>query len=93
MIWYDISMAKKSEEFKIRISNPHEVVWEGTATALSSENSQGKFDVLSQHANFITIIKEKPITLRFADGTTKEYKFPRAVIYNRNNQVFVHTQI
>ena len=63
MIWYDISMAKKSEEFKIRISNPHEVVWEGTATALSSENSQGKFDVLSQHANFITIIKEKPITL------------------------------
>lgn len=86
-------MAKKSEEFKIRISNPGEVVWEGNVTALSSENSQGKFDVLSQHANFITIIKDKPITLRFCDGSTKDYNFPRAVIYNRNNQVFIHTQI
>ena len=86
-------MAKKPEEFKIRISNPHEVVWEGTAVALSSENAQGKFDVLSQHANFITIIKGKPITLHFADGSSKDYKFSRAVIYNRNNQVFVHTQI
>jgi len=83
----------KNDEFKIRISNPHEVVWEGTAVSLTSENSQGVFDVLSQHANFITIIKNKPIVLRFMDGTTKQYDFQRAVIYNRNNQIFVHTQI
>jgi len=83
----------KNKEFKIRISNPHEVVWEGKVVALTSENTQGKFDVLAEHANFITIIKDKPIRLLFVDGTTKDYSFPRAVIYNRNNQVFVHTQI
>lgn len=76
----------------VRISNPQRVIWEGEAEWVSSENTQGPFDVLPMHANFITIISNNEIRVK-----TKEkilaYTYPQSILYAHNNKVSVYTNI
>lgn len=66
------------------------VVWEGRALAVSSVNSLGSFDILPQHANFITFIKNKPIDLKKEDGTKQTFALNQAVIYVHNDAVSIY---
>ncbi|MBI4136563.1 hypothetical protein HY469_00715 [Candidatus Roizmanbacteria bacterium] len=70
----------------VTISTPEKVVWHGKADSVSSVNTQGKFDILSQHANFITIIENKPIVVRFGKRE-HQFDFKRCVIFNQNDYV------
>ena len=76
----------------VRINSPEKLIWEGKAEAISSENFQGKFDILPQHANFITMIENKPIKIT-TPTEVFDYNFPNAVIYIHNNLVMVYTNI
>jgi F0F1-type ATP synthase epsilon subunit len=77
---------------KVIISSPDKIIWEGPADSVSSVNSQGPFDILPMHSNFISIIEGKPITVK--TGTqAKEYSFPRSVIYTHNNTVKIYTNL
>lgn len=80
---------KISDRINIKITSPKEVVWEGSAIAISSVNSEGPFDVLPGHANFITLIKDKPIIIH-KKGVDKKFKFKRAVLYNRNDKIVIY---
>jgi len=46
-------------------------VFEGNAVTLSSYNQKGKFDVLTEHANFITLIQQEIIIIK-PDGSQKK---------------------
>jgi len=63
-----------------------EVFFEGEAESVSSENQLGKFDVLPQHANFISLIFNEVIIV-----TPKKekfvYHFEKGVLTVRKNEV------
>jgi len=58
----------------------------GKATAVSSQNSLGKFDILPEHTNFITLIFDN-LTIYTADKKMLNYQFERGVLEVSENQV------
>jgi F0F1-type ATP synthase epsilon subunit len=76
----------------VRILSPEKLVWEGKAHALSSINSQGPFDILPHHANFISLVENQTIKIHTPDGK-QEFKFEHAVIYTHNNNVQIYTNM
>ncbi len=77
----------------VRISKATQLVWEGMAAAVSSKNSQGPFDVLPMHTNFITLIQGHPIVVTGLDGSKQEYQFKQTVLYNKDNEVKIFADI
>jgi F0F1-type ATP synthase epsilon subunit len=77
------------ETIEVKIVTPQETLYDGKAIAISSRNSQGSFDLLAEHANFITIIDKQPITVYKPDHTTVVFSFLQAVVYLENNKVTV----
>ena len=74
----------------VAINSPEKVIWEGRALSVTSANSKGTFDVLPHHANFITIIENKPIIIQ--TGTRAlTYTFPICLMYARDNYVYAYT--
>jgi len=89
--------SSKSNERKVkldvRISNPQHTIWMGEAKSISSQNSQGDFDILPKHANFITIIKKKPIVVRTMDGKVTKYDFDIAIIYAHDDDIRIYSNV
>jgi F0F1-type ATP synthase epsilon subunit len=81
-----------SDLIHVRINSPQKIIWEGDAEWVSSENSQGPFDILPMHANFVSIIENKDIKVKTANGV-ETYTFPRSVIYAHSNQVKIFTNL
>lgn len=79
----------------VKIISPKETIFDGEALSVSSINSLGPFDVLAQHANFITIIEGVPIVIKTPDKNKEPltFNFPIAIIYNINNKVGIYTDI
>lgn len=63
----------------LKIITRQGVVFDGEVESLSSKNAQGAFDVLKQHAQFISIIKEK-IIIRLGGGKVQEVPIDNAVM-------------
>jgi len=55
----------------------------------------GNFDILPQHANFITLVENSPILVRPATAGQKPqtFKFPLAIIVTMENKVNIYTYI
>lgn len=77
----------------VRIISPKEDLFNGTALSVSSVNSSGKFDILPQHANFITLVQNSPIVIKTAEGKDISYNFPLAIIHTTNNEVHIYTDL
>ena len=83
---------KKESKLNIQVAGPEKVLWEGAAFAVSSKNSQGKFDILPRHASFLTIVEDQPIKISNQQRKVlAEFRFKRALIYNRDNRVSIYT--
>lgn len=81
------------ELLKVRIVTPRAIVFEGQALSVSSTNSKGKFDILPEHANFLTIIENSPITIRVVRKKPLTFRFPIAIVYTSKNMVNIYTEI
>ncbi len=81
------------EMLSVRIITPKAVVYEGQALSVSSTNSAGKFDILPEHANFITIVEHSPITIRMEKKRRLTFNFPIAIISNVKNRVNIYTDM
>lgn len=76
------------------ITSSDEVVWQGQAESLSAENSSGKFDVLPEHANFVTIINPNtPIVIRTVDKNALVFTYKDAVLAVKGGRVDVYVNI
>lgn len=75
----------------VRIISPQQLILDTEAESVSSKNSQGPFDILPQHANFITIVENQPIVVRIKGEQPLSYKFPLAIIYVTENKVNIYT--
>ncbi len=61
------------QTIKVSIQNANNVLFEGEATALSSFNEKGPFDVLPFHTHFISIVKNQ---ITVYEPTGKKQQFP-----------------
>jgi F0F1-type ATP synthase epsilon subunit len=68
-----------NNSLQVAIRDRVQVIFEGTASAVSSTNEIGPFDVLSMHANFVTPIKEKVI-ITDSNGKKKEFKVEGGIL-------------
>lgn len=75
----------------VRIISSHEDVFNGSALSVSSVNSAGKFDILPQHAKFITLVENNPIVVRLPDNKVREFRFNLCIIHAHNDQVDIYT--
>ena len=87
-------MTNRSESFPVVVTSPDEVIWEGEAESVSSENSAGAFDILPEHANFVTIIqKGSPITVRTTDKKTMNFGYRNAVVAVKQGKVDIYADL
>ena len=77
----------------VRIISPQQLILDTEANSVSSKNPQGNFDILPQHANFITLIDNSPIVVRVTGRKPLVFKFPLAIILTRENKVDIYTYI
>ncbi|MBI2443505.1 MAG: hypothetical protein HYV40_06420 [Candidatus Levybacteria bacterium] len=73
----------------VMIRNREKVIYEGTATAVTSINDKGIFDILPEHINFISMIKEV-LKIQKPDKIIQEYKIRTGIIRVNNNNVEVY---
>lgn len=82
-------MINPSTTLTVVVRNKEKILYSGQAQAVTSVNDKGVFDVLPQHENFITIIKEKVIIhptlkenmeIQIENGIVRIYK-DKAYIY------------
>jgi F0F1-type ATP synthase epsilon subunit len=74
----------------VRILTPRQILYEGQALQVSSTNSQGRFDILPEHANFITLIEDKAIEIKKIDHKMIVFGFSQAIIVTMHNKVTVY---
>jgi len=76
----------------VKVSTAEKVIWEGEAESVSSHNTQGPFDILLKHANFITIVRQNPIIIRRKDFE-KTLFFDVAVIHTHDSIVRIYANL
>lgn len=79
-------------KLNVSVKGTEKILWEGEADSVSSVNTQGPFDILPLHSNFISVIENKPIVIRVGKEK-KDYNFPFSVIYAHSNKVQVFTNL
>ena len=79
------------EVLSVHIDSPDKVIWEGEARSVSSANTEGPFDILPRHANFISLIEDQSIIIRTTKGEKLKFDLPRSVIFNHDNTVAIYT--
>lgn len=65
------------------------VIFEGDVSSITSYNEVGKFDVLEQHANFISLIN-KGLSIGDLNGSLREMKLDNALMRVRQNNCEVY---
>ncbi len=80
------------DTFAVQILSPQRIVWEGQVTALESENVEGAFSILPDHARFMTILGKVPIVAVLPDEHVETFSFPQAVLFFADNVAKIYTQ-
>jgi F0F1-type ATP synthase epsilon subunit len=86
-------IAVSKNQLMVKISSPRKIIYQGIAISVSSVNSEGPFDILADHGNFVTLVQNHPVIIRTIDKKTLTFIFPLAVIYTRRNRVTIFTDI
>ena len=86
-------MSDTSKEFTVTITSPDERLWEGQAHSITTENSKGPFDILPGHANFITMIKGKPLTIRTGGKPYQIFNYKSFVLAVNSGKVSIYANI
>lgn len=78
---------------QVSITSPKKELFTGEASSVSSTNSIGKFDILPEHANFVTLVEKQPIIIRPPKGKPIVFNFSLAVLAVNSNKVSIYTDI
>jgi F0F1-type ATP synthase epsilon subunit len=80
--------------FPVAVTSPDKVIWEGKGISVSAENSTGRFDILPEHANFVTIIKPGvSIVVRTAEGSEHTFAYKNVVLAVKDGRVGIYVNI
>lgn len=85
-----LNWIKYMEKFHLIVVSREGIVFEGDTESITSYNEKGKFDVLAEHANFISLVK-KSLTIRLrGEDIDRELDFDNALMRVRQNKVEVY---
>lgn len=74
-----------AHKLNVAILSPHHTVFYGEASSLSLKNQLGRFDILPQHANFVSTIQDFIV---LHHGRHKKFlTIGRGIVYCRENNV------
>lgn len=76
----------KEAKLSVIVRNRERIFYDGKAKAVTSYNAKGKFDILEEHVNFISIITTG-ITIYKEDNTTQEFKISTGVLKVSKNSI------
>lgn len=78
------------KKLQVKISSTEKTLFEGEAFAVSSKNSVGIFDVLGEHANFVTPVIEY-VEVHKNMGNKEKFNLERGILRVKENivEVFV----
>jgi len=76
----------------VLVQNREGILYQGPAQSLTSYNPKGKFDLLPQHANFISLV-EQGLSIKKEDGTTQEIPLKNGILRVVQNQVEIYLGI
>lgn len=71
------------------IRNKDKALYNGEAYAVTSVNDKGVFDILPQHENFISLIKERVI-IRQTPKDNQEIQIDNGLLRVSSNKVYVY---
>jgi F0F1-type ATP synthase epsilon subunit len=71
------------------IRNKDKVLYSGPVFALTSVNDKGTFDILAEHENFISLIKDKVI-VRTSPKEKNEIQITNGILRVHRNKVYVY---
>ena len=66
---------KNDELIKVILSSPEGLVWEGEALSVTSENSEGIFDLFPDHTRFMTLLEKVDLVIRLPEETDRDEVF------------------
>ncbi len=72
----------------VYVRDPEHIFFQDEALSLSSINDKGPFDVLPQHENFISIIKDK-VVIQMKTGEKRELPLKKGVLKTLHNKVWI----
>jgi F0F1-type ATP synthase epsilon subunit len=72
----------------VTVRDRNKVLFDGEAVNLSSKNSKGNFDILLNHANFISLVNET-LYIRQPDGREVGLTMNNAILKVKENRVEV----
>ncbi len=82
-------MLNPSINLTVTVRNKEKVLFSGQAAAVTSINDKGVFDVLPQHENFISLIKEKVI-IRKTLKDNNEIQIENGIVRVYKDKVYVY---
>lgn len=71
------------------IRNRDKVLFNGQAQAISSVNDRGVFDILAQHENFISLIKDK-VVIHPTLKENKEIKIENGILRAYKDKIYIY---
>ena len=74
------------------VRNKDRVLYNGNAYAVTAVNDKGIFDILPQHENFISLIKDKVI-IRKTQKENQEIKIENGLVRVYKDKVYVVCQL
>ena len=77
---------------EVTVRKRDKVVYQGQAAAVSSVNQKGAFDILPEHANFITVIKDS-LTIHKLDKTKEDIILKNGVMHSIDNKIAIYLDI
>jgi len=84
-----------TELIKTTLTSPEAVVWEGEALTITSENSEGLFDLYPDHARFMTLLEDVDVVIRLPEDSEQIFHVEKAVLLfeDATAKVYLHKHI
>ena len=79
-------------DLEIKVISPFEVIYNGKAQSISAKNKVGDFDILPDHANYITLLTKCEVVIQ-SEIDQRRYKLDKGVLKVENNKVVVFVNI
>ncbi|MDP3770536.1 MAG: hypothetical protein U1A25_02535 [Candidatus Sungbacteria bacterium] len=81
-----------SDELSVVVRDRNNLLFQGKIDAVSSINDKGPFDILPQHANFISLITQA-VVLHISGKQEKRIDLQSGVLKVRDNNVEIYVGI
>lgn len=87
-----VNPAKSTESIHVTVRDRRKVIYEADARAVTTYNETGLFDILPQHANFISLI-EKSVVIHTVDGKKTTITIDNGLVKVKDNAIHLYVNL